>query len=217
MTARLPPSASTAHARDGAQLHAPAASRNQAAICEVLKRHAPTKGIALEIASGTGQHAQAFAAALPGLFWQPSDIDPARRASIDSYRDSAGLLNLAPAIALDATRPGWGAEHRPKTLVVLINLLHLITSDAAQTVIAETAYALATGGIFMLYGPFRRSGTLISPGDQRFDAELRAADPDIGYKDAQDIAAWMSQTNLELMHQLDMPANNIAFIASKPA
>ncbi|MFN7238555.1 MAG: DUF938 domain-containing protein, partial [Brevundimonas sp.] len=48
---------------DGAR-SSPAAARNALAILEVLKAVLPPRGEVLEIASGTGQHAAAFAAAL---------------------------------------------------------------------------------------------------------------------------------------------------------
>ena len=62
----------------------PAALRNQGPICEVLAGVLPRAGVVLEIASGSGEHAMAFAAAFPGLTWQPSDRDPDALASIDA-------------------------------------------------------------------------------------------------------------------------------------
>ncbi|WP_372992854.1 DUF938 domain-containing protein, partial [Sulfitobacter sp.] len=103
MTGKLPPTASIALPLDGAKLHAPAADRNRQALCDLLLAYAPSTGTALEIASGTGQHVAAFAAALPGLYWQPTEPDTARRASIDGYVADAGVTNVAPAMMLDAT------------------------------------------------------------------------------------------------------------------
>ena len=65
MTGRLPPSASVAHAQDGAKLHAPAAARNAQALLTLLHDHAPASGKALELASGTGQHIIGFARTMP--------------------------------------------------------------------------------------------------------------------------------------------------------
>ncbi len=215
MARKLPVSASVATALDGAKLHAPAAGRNVDALCDLLRNHAPHNGSALEIASGTGQHVIAFAAALPDLHWHPTEIDAARRASIDAYTREAGLTNIAKAAPLDATAPRWGETQPPRDLVILINLLHLISAPETATVILEAANALASGGTLILYGPFKRSGALTSDGDVTFDADLRAADPDIGYKDDLDIIRLLGDGGLMHVDTCAMPANNLAFIARK--
>lgn len=213
----LPPSASVAHGTAGARLYAPAAARNSAALTELLLKHAPRSGTALELASGTGEHVCAFAAALPGLHWTPSEPDATRRASIDAHVAHSELTNIAPAAVLDATDPDWGGAHFPKDLIVLVNLLHLIPTPDTIMLIQQAAAALAQGGTFIVYGPFKRSGTLSSPGDEKFDAELRAADPAIGYKDDLDIARWLSDASLSPIDVVEMPANNLSFIAGKPS
>lgn len=154
---RKPPSvASIATQGDGARMVAPAAERNVGVLCDLLEQVAPHKGRALELASGTGQHVSAFAARLPGLRWQPTEVDAQRRASIDAYCE--GLDTVAPTQELNATRPGWGAVWAGQDLVVLINLLHLISAPEAATLIAEAAAALAPGGRLVIYGPSRRGG-----------------------------------------------------------
>ena len=55
---------------------APAPERNKEPILAILRRVLPENGLALEIASGTGQHVVYFARELPNLSWQPSDPDP---------------------------------------------------------------------------------------------------------------------------------------------
>lgn len=213
----MPASASVAAPLTGAKLHAPAAERNADALCDMLRTHAPIRGSALEIASGTGQHVVAFAAALPDLHWHPTEIDQARRASIDAYVADARLPNVAPASALDATAPGWGKVNRPHDLILLINLLHLISMPEITVLITEAAKALAPDGALIFYGPFKRSGQLTSDGDIRFDAELRSADPSLGYKDDLDIIRLLHDVGLNDPTVLAMPANNLAFIARKPA
>lgn len=211
----LPETASVAHIGDGARLHAPAAERNAADIAQVLRHHAPPEGRALEIASGTGQHVAQFATALPSLHWHPTDIDPQRLASIDAWAGDAA--NIAPALHLDATAPGWGLAHGPYDLIVLINLLHLIREDEAQAIVAELAQALETGGRAVLYGPFLRAGELTSQGDAQFHASLQAADPSIGYKDDFDVIDWLHEAGLSLVEVLEMPANNLCLIAQRLA
>jgi uncharacterized protein DUF938 len=54
-----------------------AAERNGPHILAELQRLLPTRGLMLEIASGTGQHAGHLCAGLPGWQWQPTDFDAA--------------------------------------------------------------------------------------------------------------------------------------------
>ena len=212
---RLPRSASVAHAAEGAKLHAPAAERNAAAIVALMGEIAPERGRALEIASGTGQHIVALAAAIPQIDWYPSDIAPERIASIDAYRREAALTNLHPARLLDATVSGWGAATGGFDMAHVTNLLHLIPTQAALTLVQEAARALRPGGRMMIYGPFLRDGVLTSPGDARFDADLRAADPAIGYQDDSWLTSVLQDAGLRLILTRDMPANNLAFVAAK--
>jgi SAM-dependent methyltransferase len=200
----------------GSKLHAPAAARNADALVDLLRAHAPASGAALEIASGTGQHIVRFAAAFPDIQWQPSEIEPQRRASIDAYAADAGLENVSKAVDLDAAAPGWSQRFGDLDLVVLINLLHLIPATAVRAILSEVSHALADTGVFIFYGPFKRDGQLTSAGDRRFDAELRTADPAIGYKDILDMERWLSDVGLELSDQIEMPANNLALITRKP-
>ena len=55
--------------------HAPATERNRDVIAETLATVLPAQGLVLEVASGTGEHAFAFARRFPNLAWQPSDAD----------------------------------------------------------------------------------------------------------------------------------------------
>lgn len=211
----LPDSASVANPMEGARLSAPSALRNAAAICEVIGSHAPPDGHALELASGTGEHAIRIAACQPGLIWQPSDIDPDRRTSIDAWAAEAALPNLRPAIALDATAPGWGAAHAGFDLIFAANILHLISAPEAETLIREAALALSPGGQLMIYGPFRRDHGFASPGDEAFHQSLIAQDPEIGYKSVQQVHGWFREAGMLVEPAISMPANNLTHIARK--
>jgi hypothetical protein len=111
---------------------------------------------------------------------------------------------------------GWRETVPAQDLITLTNLLHLISTAQVRTLIGEAARALTPDGVLILYGPFKRDGQLTSAGDAQFDAELRAADPDIGYKDTVDITATLEDAGLTDIQTDTMPANNLAFIARKP-
>ena len=104
-------------------LHSPAAERNRGPILAELQRLLPAQGLALEIASGTGQHAAHFAAALPQWRWLPSDVDPQALASISAR--CQGLANVLPPLLLDILRTPWAGVPAPLDLVFSANLLHI--------------------------------------------------------------------------------------------
>lgn len=198
-------------AEGDARRFAPSAGRNQAAILEMLRRHAPAQGKALEIASGTGQHIRAFAEALPGLTWQPTDLAPENLPSIRAWGE--GQPNLRPPVLMDAAQPGWAETHGPLDLIVTTNLMHLIPRPVMQAVMAEVACALAPAGLWMLYGPFRRDGGFASEGDAAFDARLRAQAPAIGYKSVAEVLTALQDVGLCAADPVEMPANNLVFLA----
>lgn len=209
--ARKPPkTASIIVGQEGAQLFAPSAARNCDVLAGLVSQVAPRTGRALEIASGTGQHVVAFADVCPSLQWQPTDVTPDRIASIDAYAQASGAKNIAPAQILDAAQSGWSANSDSFQFVFLANLLHLISTSEARTLISESAEVLAIGGTLLIYGPFKRDGQLTSPGDQRFHESLVAEDPDIGYKDVFDVVDWARLCDLVHIKTHEMPANNLA-------
>jgi hypothetical protein len=186
------------------------AQRNAAPILEVLRAEAPAQGRLLELAAGSGLHSALFAEALPGLDWQPSDLDPANFASITAWAaQSAGRIR--PPVALDATRPGWTTDLGPFEAVLLVNLLHLIPEEGASVLLSGLPGVLAPGGVALLYGPFLRDQQATSPGDAAFDASLRAQDARIGYKDLAWVRAQLAAAGLVATPR-EMPANNVMLV-----
>jgi SAM-dependent methyltransferase len=210
----MPHTHSNAERLTDGRLSAPAAVRNAAAIVAALADWLPERGRALEIAAGTGEHAVALARANPGLDWQPTDIDPARLASIDAWRAAEGVANMRVAALLDATLPDWSVA--PVDVVFLANLMHLVAEAQAVNLIRGAARALAPGGRFCLYGPFRTGGAFRSEGDATFHARLTASDPLIGYKNLEWIGAQAADAGLVQNALIEMPANNLIAIFHKP-
>jgi SAM-dependent methyltransferase len=189
---------------------APATERNRAPILEVLRKALPPTGTVLEIASGTGQHAAHFAAALPGLTWQPSDPEPAARASVAAWTAHAGLANVLPPLDLDVCRQPWHITRADA--VVCINMIHIAPWAAAEALFAGAASLLGPGGVLYLYGPFRRDGQHTAPSNAAFDAQLRATDPDWGVRDMEAVIAVGAGQGLRCDPPLPMPANNFSLV-----
>jgi len=193
-----------------ARRFAPATQRNREPILAVLRRVLPAEGVLLEVASGTGEHAAFFAAALPRLIIQPSDADAQNLASIAAWRDHAGLANLRAPLALDATAESWPVERADAVLCV--NMIHIAPWEACVGLVAGAARLLLPGHPLVLYGPFRRGGRHTSPSNEAFDASLRAEDPAWGVRDVDEVDVVAAAAGLHQSELIDMPSNNLCVV-----
>lgn len=195
----------------------PAAERNRGPLLDVLRGVLPTEAAlgrrpqVLEIASGSGQHAIYFAEHLPGLDWQPSDVDAEARASVAAWRDEAGLPNLRAPIALDVTQPGWTAGLAADA-IVCANMIHIAPWEACLGLLDGAAALLPDGGVLITYGPYRFDGALTAPSNEAFDASLRAQDPRWGVRDVADVSREAAARGLQREAVVAMPANNHTLI-----
>ena len=194
---------------DGA-LTSEAVARNREPIFAVLRRILPMRGTVLEIASGTGEHAVQFAAALPHLMWQPTDVDADARMSIAAHRASARLPNLLPPLALDAAAAAWPVER--VDAVVTINMIHVAPWRAAEGLMAGARRVLVPGGVLYLYGPYKENGRHTAPSNAAFDASLRAHDPQWGVRDLGELCAIAAAQGFDFAERIAMPANNLSVV-----
>lgn len=192
------------------RLYAPSAERNSEPILAVLSRVLPAGGVVLEIASGSGQHAARFARGLPHLNWQPTDADEGARASILSWSAEAGLPNLRPPLALDASAPEWPVA--AADAVVCINMVHIAPWSAAEGLFAGAGRVLPPGGVLYLYGPYRFEGAFTAPSNEAFDQSLRARDPRWGVRDVRDLEAEAASRGFVLSEVVAMPGNNHSLV-----
>ena len=190
----------------------PAAERNAEAILRVLRAHLPARGRALEIASGSGQHAVAFAGSLPDIDWTPSDPSPEARESIAAWSGAAALSNLAAALALDAADPQTWPD-AGFDAVVCINMIHISPWAATEGLMRGAASVLANpGGLLALYGPYLEADAPLAPSNAAFDDSLKARDPAWGLRDRDAVVALAKTHGLHLTLRVEMPANNIMLL-----
>jgi hypothetical protein len=185
---------------------APAAERNKEAILEILREVLPTRGLVLEVASGSGQHAVFFARSLPNLVWQPSDADGAARESIAAYREEAGLTNLNVPIALDASTARWPIERADA--VLSINMIHIAPWSACLGLFDGAARILPAGAPLVLYGPFAIDGDFIAPSNVEFDRRLRGENEAWGVRELRDVERAAEARGWTMERVVPRPANN---------
>jgi len=190
------------------RLFSPAAERNRAPILQTLLRHLPASGLVLEIASGSGQHIAYFAANLPALTFQPSDLQPENRASINGWAE--GLANVRPAIALDASASAWPLH--AADAILCANMIHIAPWEAAIGLVAGAGRLLASGGLLALYGPYRRTGVALEPSNAAFDIDLRRRSPVWGVREVDDVTGLAVEAGFTAPIIETMPANNLMLL-----
>lgn len=186
------------------RLHAPAAERNALPILEVLRERLSPSGVLLEVASGTGQHVATFAAALQGIRFLPTDLDPENLASIAAWTE--GMSNVAAAVQLDVMAPQWSVG--AVDAVFCANMIHIAPEGVVAGLMRGASEHLVSGGLLALYGPFRVGGQHTAPSNAAFDASLRARDPRWGIRDLEAVEGLGRAAGLDLEHAEEMPANN---------
>jgi Protein of unknown function (DUF938) len=175
-----------------------------------LHRELPSTGTVLEIASGSGEHIVHFAAAVPGLQWQPSDPDPAALASIAAHASSASLANLAPPALIDAAAVDWPVSRADA--ILCCNMIHIAPWAAAEGLFAGAGRLLASGAPLLLYGPFIEADTPTADSNLAFEASLKDRNPQWGLREVTALDALAQSAGLQRTQRIAMPANNLMLV-----
>ncbi|CAN5778359.1 DUF938 domain-containing protein [soil metagenome] len=195
--------------------HSPAAERNKQPILDVLSHVLGERGNALEIASGTGQHVAAFAAALRDWTWQATDADASMLPVLASRIDDAALPNLRPPLLLDVTALQWPSQGVAFTqsfdAIYCANMLHIAPPAACVGLMQGAARHLLPGGLLITYGPYFEDSPP-APSNHAFDESLRARDPLWGIRRLKDVEAEARRHGLVLRERHEMPANNLLLV-----
>jgi len=176
---------------------------NKGPILDVLLPLLRRQRACLEIGSGTGQHAAFFAARLPHLVWQTSDV-AGNHASINAWIDGVG--NARPPMVLDVDGDDWPARRYDAAFSA--NTAHIMHWPTVVNMFHGVSGILEPGAVFALYGPFNYQGEYTSPSNQHFDRTLRASDPGMGIRDYEAVVELASSAGMTLLADHDMPANN---------
>jgi SAM-dependent methyltransferase len=185
--------------------YAESCAQNRDPILAVLREAFADRREVLEIASGTGQHAVHFGAALAHLTWHTSEL-PENHAGILAWLDEAGLPNVRPPLALDVNADDWplaGVD-----AIFNANTVHIVGWPAVQRMFAGIGRVLAPGGLLCLYGPFNYGGAYTSDSNARFDVWLKERDPASGIRDFEAVDRLAEAQGLRLVQDIEMPVNN---------
>lgn len=159
----------------------------------------------LEIGSGTGQHAVAFAEALPTVQWQPTE-HPDALALLRPRCELSDSSNLLAPLPLDIDARPWGvtASHA----VFTANTLHIVSSALVEAFFDGVAKLQPSDSLLIVYGPFNYDGRFTTPSNENFDAWLKDRDPRSGIRDFEWVDDLAANCGLALEEDIAMPANN---------
>ena len=190
------------------------AERNSRPIFEVLQKEFSSSGRVLEMGSGTGQHAVRFAAKLPHLVWQTSDLIE-NHESINTWLSDSGLSNVLPPLIFDVLDADIATDSFDA--VYSANTAHIMGVAAVERMFKLVGTALADGGTFCLYGPFRQNGEFNTASNASFHQNLQLRNPEMGIRDIEDLDGFGRSHELHRVRLYAMPANNHLAVWKKGA
>jgi SAM-dependent methyltransferase len=192
-----------------------ACERNRDPILAVLRHHFSDRRQVLEVGSGTGQHAVHFAAALPHLRWQCSDV-AANLPGIRLWLDEAALSNTPAPLELDLNHALSPPALKTRfDAIFTANTLHIMGWSEVQRLFEVLPDLMAGNALLVVYGPFNYNGHFTSDSNAQFDASLRSSDPRRGIRDFEALDALAQSAGLTLLADLAMPANNRCIVWEK--
>lgn len=196
----------------------PSAEQNKHPILDKLLALLPAQGAALEIASGTGQHAAWFARHLPGWTWQPTDVQTNGFDSMNHHVAQAGVSNVLAPLRLDVCSEPWFPADPATTkglrfdLIFCANMLHIAPWAACGGLMRGAARHLAPQGRLITYGPYFEKNVSTTQSNLDFDASLRQRDPAWGVRWREAVAQEAALAHLQLQQRHTMPANNLLLV-----
>jgi cyclopropane fatty-acyl-phospholipid synthase-like methyltransferase len=192
---------------------AQSSEENKQVILEQLKAlYGDVKNV-LEIGSGTGQHAVYFAQQLEHLKWQPTELSE-NIPGINLWLEGAQLNNIEAPLELNVEQNNWRLP-TSYDAVFTANTLHIMSIKHVELLFKGLQSVLNDGGLFCCYGPFNKNGKFTSESNANFDVWLKQRDSVSGIRDMSELTAFAGRASLNLIDDIEMPANNRILVWKK--
>ncbi|MCW8886731.1 MAG: class I SAM-dependent methyltransferase [Motiliproteus sp.] len=185
---------------------------NSQPILSVLQQELKQSADVLEVASGYGQHADFFCQQLPGVSWQPSELNVELLPSIVAYAQDSLNQNLKMPIILDACGD-WEVD--PVDAIISINLLHVSPKQACSGLLRNAGKLLNPEGLIFFYGPFIRPDVETAASNLMFNQRLKSMNPDWGIPELTQVTEEAADYGIELKSIYELPANNVIVVLKK--
>ena len=129
----------------------------------------------------------------------------------------AGLANVRPPLRLDVLQSPWAGVPAQVDAIFCANLIHIAPWACCPALMQGAARHLAPQGLLVTYGPYLEDDVPTAPGNQAFDADLRARNPAWGVRRREDVQAQAARDGLALRERVAMPANNLLLVWGRPS
>lgn len=159
----------------------------------------------LEVGSGTAQHILHFAANMPEVTWQPTELGENMHTLLAGLKGEERANILLPPLVLEA------CEKWPDIEVEGIfgaNCLHIMSQKSVECFFEGVGRHLKPGGNLCVYGPFRYRGEFTTDSNAEFDQWLKARNPVSGIRDFERVDELAGNIGLTLVADHSLPANN---------
>ncbi len=193
----------------------PAAERNRSPIFEILNPLMQPGVRVLEIASGTGQHADHICRQRTDIIWQASDPDEESAQSIQSYQEDCGNSAFRSPLRWSVLDPLPLALKTSFDIVVNINMIHIAPWEVCLALLDHTKTWLSPGGTLFFYGPFFVKDQPTAESNLAFHQSLRERNPEWGLRDLDLVIEEARSRNLRWQKTVGMPANNLSIVFQK--
>ena len=155
-----------------------------------------------------------FAAALPHLTWQTSDVD-SNLPGIRMWLEESGLPNLPPPIQLDVRGPWPDTRY---DAIFTANTLHIMSWPEVRDSFAALPRVLIGDAVLAVYGPFNYDGRYTSESNASFDAWLKQRySAHSGIRDFAAVDGLARSIGFDLVEDRAMPANNRTLVWRRTA
>ena len=187
----------------------PSCERNREPILAVLHDAFSNRRHALEIGSGTGQHAVFFSTAMPHLQWQTSERGD-YVTGVQSWLDEAALGNTPPTIVFDVGDEDWPSAKFDA--IFTANTLHIMAWAEVEHLFARLPEIMSDDCIVVAYGPFNIDGQYTSASNAEFDRSLQQRGAHMAIRDLAAVDALAAGSGLQRIALHAMPANNLCAV-----
>jgi cyclopropane fatty-acyl-phospholipid synthase-like methyltransferase len=189
--------------------YSPAADRNKRPIFEALSQYISGQNKVLEVASGTGQHAEYLCSRFPKLTWHPTDIEEQRLWFIDRRAQQSKLTNMLGARRLNVLSE-WPRDQFD--YIYCANMIHIAPFETVRALFRGGHNTLKREGLIFLYGPFFEDDVDPAPSNIAFNNTLQTQDPDWGIRKRETVEREAYEYHFSLMTRHEMPANNLLLV-----